>query len=119
MLGLGILGVAVPVMPTTPFVIVSALCFTAGNARLAARLERSRLFGGFIQNYRKKTGITVRAKAISLLILWTGLTISIIITQTVWICVILVIVGICVTAHIALIKTKNTSQGEEYDEKIN
>ncbi len=117
-LGLGIVGVAVPVMPTTPFVIVSVICFTAGNKKLAVKLEQSRFFGEFIQNYRKKTGITRRAKLISLAVLWAGLTISIIITHTVLVCVILSIVGTCVSAHILKIKTKTTSEGEEDNEKI-
>ena len=104
-LALGAIGVFLPVLPTTPFVLVSAACFSAGSKRLNAWLSRSRIFGPFIENYRTKQGISVLRKAVSIAFLWTGLIISMLIVRTTLIYIILGLVGIAVTIHLLTIKT--------------
>ena len=106
-LTVGILGVILPVLPTTPFVLLSAACFSKSSKRLDDWLRRSRLFGPYIENYREKKGISKSRKAATLAFLWTGLFVSMLIVQTVLIYVILSIVGVCVTIHVMMIKTKN------------
>ena len=106
LLVVGAVGVAVPVMPTTPFVIVAAFCFSIGNKKLAAWLERNRIFGPYIENYRAGTGIDLRLKISSIVFVWVGLTISMFIVQTLWVTLLLIAVGIAVTIHLLMIKTK-------------
>ena len=102
---MGVVEVALPVMPTTPFVLLAALCFSSSNRKFHDWLKRNRVFGPFIENYRTKQGISKAHKAGSIAFLWTGLTISMAVTQTPWLYVVLVIVGICVTIHLLAIKT--------------
>ena len=106
-LGLGIVGAALPVMPATPFVLLAAACFSVGNSAIAGWLRRNRIFGPYIENYHTKRGISKRRKAAGVIFVWTGLVISMILTQTLWISVLLGIVGACVTAHLLLMKTKD------------
>ena len=103
---LGVAGIIVPLLPTTPLVLLSAACFSSSNKKLEAWLLRSRLFGPFIENYRTGQGISKLRKIASIIFLWVGLVSSMVIMRTVWIFVLLCIVGICVTTHLVMIKTK-------------
>jgi uncharacterized membrane protein YbaN (DUF454 family) len=105
-LGLGAVGVAVPVMPTTPFVLLAALCFSAGNKRLFEALRRNRVFGQYIENYREGQGITPGLKLASIAFLWAGLAVSMFFARAVPIYVILAAVGVAVTVHLLLIRTR-------------
>ena len=105
-LGLGAVGVAIPVMPTTPFVLLAALCFSSGSKRFHDRLLRNRVFGPYIENYRTKQGISLKRKIAGIAFLWTGIVVSMLVTRVVWVCIALGVIGICVTIHLLLIKTK-------------
>jgi len=106
LLGLGAVGIVLPVMPTTPFVLLAAICFSKSNKKFASWLKKNRFFGPYIENYHTKQGIKKSLKIVSISILWIGLLISMSILQTVLIYIILSVVGICVTIHLLMIKTK-------------
>ena len=110
-LGFGAIGVVatfIPFMifPTTPFVLLAAACFSISNERMYEWLRKNKIFGPFIENYRTKRGISIWHKIGGIAFLWIGLTISMIMVRAIWIYVLLGIVGICVTIHLLLIKTK-------------
>ena len=104
--GLGAVGVAVPVLPTTPFILLAAVCFSASNRKFYDWLQKDRVFGQYIENYRTKQGISLGLKIASIAFLWAGLIISIIVVGTIWTRIALGIVGMGVTVHLLLIKTK-------------
>ncbi len=62
-LALGAIGVVLPLLPTTPFVLLAAFAFGKGSPRLRAWLESSRLFGPAIRDWEQKGAIHPRAKA--------------------------------------------------------
>jgi len=105
-LGLGAVGVVLPLLPTTPFVLLAAICFSKSSKRMYSRLQRSPFFGSFIENYRTKQGVKKSLKTISILFVWAGLVISMFTIQTLWISLLLTAIGGGVTTHILLIKTK-------------
>ena len=105
-LGLGAVGVALPVMPTTPFMLLAAICFSSGNGKVALWLRNNRIFGPYIENYRTKQGISGTLKAASIIFVWAGLIISMAVMRTLWISVLLCAVGVGVTVHLLMIKTK-------------
>lgn len=117
-LGLGALGVVLPVLPTTPFVLLAALCFSISNKKFHDRLRRNRVFGQYIENYHTKQGISMSLKIASIAFLWTGLTISMVMVRAVWIYVLLGIVGAGVTTHLLLIKTKKKPQEQAQSDKV-
>lgn len=105
-LALGAAGVVLPLLPTTPLILLAAFCFASGNKKLEAWLLRSRLFGPFIENYRTGQGISKRRKAVTIAYLWVGLVASMLIIRTTAIYLILGMVGIGVTIHLLMLKTK-------------
>ncbi|HWR24178.1 MAG TPA: YbaN family protein [Feifaniaceae bacterium] len=102
---LGTLGVFVPVLPTTPFVLLAAGCFAASSPRMYAWLVRNKRLGPFIENYRHGCGVPKKRKREALLFLWGGLCLSAALVRQPLVWGILIIVGIGVTLHLMLIKT--------------
>jgi len=105
-LGLGVVGIILPLLPTTPLVLLSAGCFGASNKKIEGWLLRSRVFGPFIENYRTRSGISRLHKYGSIAFLWVGLISTIVIMRTGWVFVVLGLVGIGVTTHLLMIRTK-------------
>jgi uncharacterized membrane protein YbaN (DUF454 family) len=62
---IGGVALLVPILPTTPFLLVAAACYAKSSRRFYDWLLNSRLFGKLIRNYREKGGMTRRQKAIS------------------------------------------------------
>ena len=65
MVGLGFLGVFLPVLPTTPFLIVAAACFARSSPRLEAWLLGHPRFGPLLRDWRARGAIPRRAKLMS------------------------------------------------------
>lgn len=100
-LGLGAIGVLIPVFPTTPFVICAAACFSCAPA-LRDRLLRLPFFGEHIRNYNERRGLATRTVVQSLVFLWGMLAISCILVGSWWIVALLAFIGTAVTVHILM-----------------
>jgi uncharacterized membrane protein YbaN (DUF454 family) len=75
-LGLGGLGVVVPLLPTTPLVLVAAFAFANSSETLHQWLLDHRVFGPLIENWRRHGAISRTAKAMSVLSMLSVLLIS-------------------------------------------
>ena len=107
-MGLGIAGIFIPVLPTTPFILVSAGLFAKSSARFYSWLINNRLFGKYLKNYREGKGIPFRIKLITIIILWLTVGLSAIFAlEQLWARLLLVIVAIGVSAHIISIKPRS------------
>jgi uncharacterized membrane protein YbaN (DUF454 family) len=105
-LAVGAVGIVVPILPTTPLVLLAAACFSTGSPRLRAWLEITPYFGHYIRNYKDKVGVPLRVKAVSLTFLWSVLAISAVaLSFSGWMPMLLLVVGLCVTVHILTIRT--------------
>lgn len=67
---LGIVGIFVPLLPTTPFLLLSATLWLHASPRLYEWLLAHPHLGSYIRNYREKRAIPLRAKILSLALLW-------------------------------------------------
>lgn len=101
----GAVGIFVPLLPTTPFLLLAAAAFSAGNPRMHRRLMETRYIGEYIRNYRDGSGVSRRTKALSLAYLWLFLALSAFMMRRIpWMPFLLVAVGAAVTAHVLLLK---------------
>lgn len=90
-LGLGILGVALPVLPTTPFVLLAAFCFGKGAPRLRAWLDGTATFGPAIADWEMRGAIPTKAKVLACSLmavtfggsLWAGLPMGLLLIQAI------------------------------------
>ena len=110
-LGLGALGVFLPVLPTTPFLLLSAAFYYKGSERMHRWLLNNKLFGNYIKNYKDGRGMALKAKAITLCLLWTTICYSafFIVNMTALQIVLFVIAG-GVSIHILTIPTFRKSR---------
>lgn len=73
---LGCVGILLPVLPTTPFILLSAACYYRSSDRMHRWMLNNRFFGGYIRNYKEGKGISARAKVFAMLLLWTAICYS-------------------------------------------
>jgi uncharacterized membrane protein YbaN (DUF454 family) len=105
--GLGIIGVFVPILPTTPFLLLAAACYMRSSERFYRWLINSRIFGAYVRPYMEGRGIPVRIKIRTILLLWLTIGLSIAFgVQSTIIRILLICIAIGVTVHIVLIKRR-------------
>ena len=109
---LGGIGIILPVLPTTPFVLLAAACFSLSSPALAGKLEESRIFGSYLRHWRTNEGVPLRTKVRAIVWLWLGLALSAAIVRTVLVITILAVIGTIVTLHLILIKTRKEAPDE-------
>ena len=105
--GLGIIGIFIPILPTTPFLLLAAACYMRSSERFYQWLINNRIFGAYVRNYIEGRGMPVRIKIFTILLLW--LTIGLSITfgvQNIVIRIVLICIAIGVTVHIVLIRKR-------------
>ena len=105
-LGLGILGAFLPVLPTTPLLLLSAALFLKSNRKLYDWLMNHPKMGPYISNFLKHKAIPLRVKVISITTLWLTLLYCAIFVAEHWaLRVFFIILAIGVTIHILSYKT--------------
>jgi uncharacterized membrane protein YbaN (DUF454 family) len=103
---LGIIGIFLPLLPTTPFLLLAAACFTRSNPRFYLWLVKHPRLGQFILPYLNGSGMPIRAKIITLLVLWTGMGISAwLVVPIIWGKLALLLIGLCVSVYIYRLPT--------------
>lgn len=75
-LGIGIAGVFLPLLPTTPFLLLAAACYARGSKRLHRLLLENRVFGRYIKDYVERRGVSLGVKLVLLPLLWGTITYS-------------------------------------------
>jgi len=104
-LGIGMIGVLLPVLPTTPFLLMAAFFYLRSSKRMYNWMLSHKVFGSYIYCYMKHRGVSQKAKNGTLIFLWSMLILSMSFIPGWQIKIILVIVGVAVSTHIMLLKT--------------
>lgn len=75
-LAAGMVGIAIPLLPTTPFLLVSAACYARSSRRMYRWMMCNRLVGEYMRGYLEGKGVPWRAKAVSIGLLWGVMSVS-------------------------------------------
>jgi len=103
---LGGVGIFVPVLPTTPFVLLAGGCFSISSPRLSAWLKKNKFFGSYIENYENNTGIPKKVKIKAIVTLWAGIILSMVLILDRIINSILLLIAVCVSIYLGKMKTR-------------
>jgi uncharacterized protein len=116
-LGLGVLGAVLPLLPTTPFLLLAAFCFARSSDRFYRMIMTNRWSGPYIRNYRDGRPMT-RAQLVSTLtVLWISMTATSVVVRSGWIALVLFTIAGCVTLFLVtrnrrLSIVRSTAPGE-------
>ncbi len=103
---LGILGIFLPLLPTTPFLLLAAACYFRSSEKFYNRLMNNKWLGNYIKNYREKKIIPLKVKVLSLSFLWLTIGYSVFFIVNIFLLrVILILIAIGVTIHVLSIRT--------------
>ena len=110
-LALAVLGLFLPMLPTTPFLLLSATAWVKASPKLYEWLLNHRVFGGFIRNYREHRAIPLHVKIISVSLVWLtiGYCIFAVVDEWWWAQLLLALVAIGVSWHILSFNTLKKS----------
>lgn len=103
---LGVIGVFIPVLPTTPFVLLAGGCFSISSPRLSVWLKKSKFFGSYIENYENHTGIPKEVKMKAIVTLWAGIILSMALIKNMILNCILLLIAVCVSIYLGKMKTR-------------
>jgi len=105
---LGVIGIFLPLLPTVPFVLLSAYLFAKSSTRLHNWILNHNIFGNYIKSYNKDKSIPLLVKILSIGMLWTSIFISIffVLNEIYWLQILLVGIAIGVTTFLIKMKTR-------------
>ena len=104
--GLAVVGIFIPLLPTTPFLLLAAACFMRSSDRLYKWLITHRWLGPYIRNYRQYKAITSKAKILTLALLWGTIGYTTFGVMSSWLLrILLLLVAMGVTVHVLSIRT--------------
>ena len=117
--GLGTIGIFVPLLPTTPFLLLAAACFIRSSDRLYDWLIQHKWFGAYIRNYREHRAITLPTKVVALILLWGAIGYSALcVAQAWWLRSLLGVIAIGVTIHLLTLKTLTVDMLKNQQEAV-
>ena len=102
---LGAIGIVLPVLPTTPFLLLALACYLRSSERMTHWILNNKYFGKYIRNYRAGKGIPLKTKLIAITTLWLTITISAYIIFNLWVALVLYIIAVAVTIHLVRLPT--------------
>ena len=104
-LSLGAVGIVLPGLPTTPFLLLALACYCRSSERMTRWMLNNKYFGKYIRRYKEGKGIPLKTKLFAITTLWITISISAILILNIWIALILFTVAIAVTIHLIRLPT--------------
>jgi uncharacterized membrane protein YbaN (DUF454 family) len=114
---LGVVGIFLPLMPTTVFLLLAAACYARSSERSYQRLLANRWLGGYIRASREGRGMTRRQKTLTLVMLWVGIGATAVWTAHAWwLRALLMAIALGVTVHVARLPAFSPAPAREQAE---
>ena len=116
-LTLGMVGIVVPVLPTTPFLILAAICYGRSSVSCYRWLTTNRVFGRHLDDYLHGRGVSWRVKAGTLAFLWVVITCTaVLFVSALWLRSLLFVIAIGVTTHVVMLKARRRGEARDGSE---
>ncbi|MCB0804667.1 MAG: YbaN family protein [Bacteroidales bacterium] len=116
--GLGFLGIFVPLLPTTAFLLLAAWAFARSSERFYNWLLNNRLFGKYITSYLEGRGVPRQTKIWSVVLLWiTILASALFFVGNIWIQVLLLLIALGVSIHIITLPASDKDIRQKAEKK--
>lgn len=97
----GVIGIFLPVLPTVPLLLLAAACFARSSDRFHRWLVEHRHLGPMIRDYLDGQGVPMRAKIISISMIWASIGISVLfLIPLLWVKILVIGIGLCVTVYL-------------------
>lgn len=117
-LALGVIGIFLPLLPTTPLLLLAAACYVRSSEKLYQWLLNNRWFGKYIENFRSGQGIPLKAKVLGIAVLWLTMSFTVFFVIPLYaVKVLLILIATFFTWYIASFKTLKHTQ--EHRDEIN
>ena len=97
---MGVIGIFLPLLPTTPFILLSAACFARSSPRFYAWITSHHRYGPMIANYLAGNGLPVKAKVMAISLLWVSVSFTLFIVSLLWAKLAMVATALAVSAYI-------------------
>lgn len=97
---LGVVGIFLPLLPTTPFILLAAACFARSSPRFYAWITSHRRYGPMIANYLAGNGLPIKAKVMAVSLLWVSVTGTLFIVSLLWAKLAMFTTAMAVSAYI-------------------
>ena len=109
-LALAVLGLFLPLLLTTPFLLLASACYVRSSERLHGWLMGNRMLGPYIRNFKERRGIPLRARVTTVVLLWLPLAYSVYRLDLLWLELLLVLMG--VTWSVLILRMRTVRDGE-------
>ncbi|SBS36674.1 Inner membrane protein YbaN [Marinomonas spartinae] len=96
----GIIGIFLPLLPTTPLVLLAAWCFSKSSERFHHWLMNHKHFGPMIHDWQSGKGIPRKARNRAIILMWIGMGISMILIGRLWAAISLICIGLAVCTYL-------------------
>lgn len=113
----GAAGIFLPILPTTPFMLLAAACFLKSSESLYKWLTGHKIFGKYIENYIKYRAVSIKSKIFSIATLWIVISLSILSIEKYAIKGLLFLIAIAVTLHLLSLKTLEKVISKDKEDK--
>ena len=107
-LAIGIVGIFVPLLPTTPFLLLASACYLRGSERMHRWLLSHGRLGAYIRAYEEGRGIPLRAKVLALTMMWASIGYAVYRFAYPWLQAALLLVAAGVTVYLLRLPTLRT-----------
>ncbi len=103
---MGVAGIFLPLLPTTPFLLLAAACFARSSEVFYNWLLQHKRLGPMVKGYLDGKGIPFKSKCIAITLVWITLTLSTILVKPIWIKVFLMLLAVILTCYLAKLPTR-------------
>lgn len=104
---LGFIGIFLPLLPTTPFILLAAYCFAKSSERFHRYIMQHKLFGRMVTDFYEKKVISAKNKIIALTLMWITLSLSVIFFMPyIWVKLVVLGIGVSVSIYLLSFRSK-------------